>query len=143
MVASFVMTFLVSGTVTIMYVHQQSWYTAAAAIDSSRIASSALERMVYGANNKPGLRAAALGKANIAYASGGSWQLNTSPTDFISYDANSEKITNQDGFVFCSNVSTSTATVGPKGCTISLDVRTRGGRQTLTSSMQTYVQFRN
>ena len=143
MMASSVMTVLVAGTVTIMYVHQQSWFTAAVAIDSSSDVSSALERMVYGEGNNPGLRATEQGQANIVHATCGSWQLNTSPTAFLAYDANSGTITNQDGFVFCSNVSTSTATMGLGGCTISLDVQGTGGRQTLTSSMQTYVRFRN
>ena len=143
MIASSVSTALVTGTVMIFFVLQQSWFTTAVAIDTVRDASSALERLVYGASGNPGLRATTSADAFLTYPAGGNWRLNTSPTDFVAYDAVAGSITNQDGYVFCENMSTSTATMGPNGCTIMVGVQGRGGRQNLTTTMRTQVQFRN
>ena len=145
-IASFVMITVVTGAISLFVVIRNSWTTASLHLRSSSKASRALSRMVYGAGStRTGIRAAYREDVSLSPTGGGGWRLSlsTNVNETITYNPVNSNITTQTGFLIADNVVTSTAALATGGCRISLTVQEAARRRQATSTMTTYVKFRN
>jgi Tfp pilus assembly protein PilE len=117
-------------------------------------ASTGMERMVYGVGTNIGLREAAANSVTVTYSNTTDWTLTyTNLVDSASatnagaksfkYSTSKKQITDWAGKLICTNVISSTATDLANGCQITLSVAESGGGRVMTSSVITFVQFRN
>jgi prepilin-type N-terminal cleavage/methylation domain-containing protein len=112
-------------------------------------ASSGMERMVYGVGTNIGLREAGSATVSVTYSNGvADWTLTyTNLTDLaqksFKYSQSKQVITDWAGKTICTNVVSSTATNQTRGCQITLSVAESGGGRVITSSVMTFVDFRN
>lgn len=145
-IASTLMVTVVAGAISLFLVIQNSWSTASLHLQSSSKASRALTRMVYGAgSDRTGIRAAYREDVNLNQTGDGGWRLSlsTNITETLVYTPADSNIVTQTGFVIADNVVTSTAALASGGCNLSLTIREAGRRQEATTTMSTYVKFRN
>lgn len=108
---------------------------------ASARANLGLERMVYGTGTNLGLREAESSGVSTTF-SNTDWQLNFT-NQWYKYKSASKCIVNQSAKTICTNVVSSTLTYSTNGCQIALSVAESGGGRVITSTVTTYVQFRN
>lgn len=112
-------------------------------------ASSGMERMVYGVGTNIGLREAGSATVSVTYSNGAAdWTLTytnlpDSAAKSFKYSQSKQVITDWAGKTICTNVISSTATDLTSGCQITLSVAESGGGRVITSSVMTFVDFRN
>lgn len=111
-------------------------------------ASTGMERMVYGVGTNIGLREADAASVTVTYSNTTDWTLTytnvpDSAAKSFKYSTTGRKITDWAGKLICTNVISSTATDLATGCQITLSVAESGGGRVITSSVMTFVQFRN
>lgn len=147
-IASTVLLAVVVGSLSVFLVLQNTWFATSLNLRASSKVSNALTKIVYGAGStNAGVREADISEA-ILYSGGinGRWQIQffgTNSNEFVDYNPANGIISNQHGFIFCDNVTTSSAAFQNNGCRIQISVREIGGRNQADATMSTFVRFRN
>jgi hypothetical protein len=126
---------------------QQNWLSASLAMRTATEAGVTLQKIIYGDGNAVGsIREAVKQDVSFSNTAGGGWELvldGTNAANRIIYEPASNRIVHANGYVYSSNVVASTAAKPNDGCEIEVTVQHVEGSRTNSSTMSTYVRFRN
>jgi len=140
MVAIAIGSIVLLGSVGVFFIFLRFSNTTTLMRNTSSAASLALERMVVGVGANTGLR----GATNVVLSSSANgWKLAYNANLYFQYVASTQTITNDSGKVICANVTTSSVTLYPTFCRISVSVGQNAGGDTWTNAYVTQIQFRN
>jgi len=146
-IASTVLLAVAVGSLSVFFVLQNTWFATSLNLTASSKVSNALTKIVYGGGStNAGVREADISEAFLDNGNNGGWQLyffGTNSNEFVEYNPTTGIISNENGFVFCDNVTASSATFQNNGCRIEISAREVGGRKQADASMSTFVRFRN
>jgi hypothetical protein len=143
-----ILTIVTAGVFNVFVSFLRSYNASTVMRTAAAGASSGMERMVYGVGTNIGLREAGASSVIVTYSNSTDWTLTfTNLTDSakksFAYSTSTKKITDWAGKTICTNVIASTASNQTRGCQITLSVTESGGGRVVTSSVMTFVQFRN
>jgi prepilin-type N-terminal cleavage/methylation domain-containing protein len=146
-IASSVLLMVAVGSLSVFFVLQNTWFATSLNLTASSKVSNALTKIVYGGGStNAGIREAEIGEATLNTGNNGSWQLSffgTNSNEFVEYNPTTGIISNQNGFIFCDNVTASSAAFQNNGCRIEISAREIGGRKQADATLSTFVRFRN
>ncbi len=140
--ASVVMGGVITGTMSFFSFYLRGWRSTEIVMYASQDASMALQRMTHCNQGQAGLMAASRNSTTLLEADG-DWRIDYGDGQLLMYDADAGEIINENGSVICDNVVTSSAAVGPFGVQLALTVEEGARGRRYTSSMSTYIDFRN
>ncbi len=146
-IASTVLLAVAVGSLSVFFVLQNAWFTTSLNLRASSKVSNALTKIVYGGGStNAGVREADISEAILYTGMNGRWQIQffgTNSNEFVDYNPMNGIISNQNGFIFCDNVTTSSAAFQNNGCRIQISAREIGGGNQAVATMSTFVRFRN
>ena len=142
MITTVIVGLVILGAFSVLLLQQKMWVHATLRMDTSRSASLVLERMVYGAGNNSGLRAATAEDLVLEEWNNGDWRIKYDGNRQYWYTGATDRILDEGGPLF-ENISDSTAVVTNGGVEIMVAVQDFGDGRPLTSRMSTFIQFRN
>jgi hypothetical protein len=140
--ASLMMATVTAGTMSFMIFFLRGWQSTELIMFASDDASKALQRMVHCSGGQAGLMSAGWKTTQVKHQRG-DWRIDYGDGQLLMYDAKAGEIINESGAVLCDNVVTSSVALGPFGVQLALTVESEARGRRHTSSMSTYVDFRN
>lgn len=147
LVASVILTLVVGGAVSLYLAIQRMWKVVTVHMEADRLATMAVNRIVYGYGARRGLRTARYGTVALQNVSGG-WNLTyvtgNSQTNRFEYRRDTESLVLQPGGVLIGQqVTNAVVILQPFTAEIRVQTRFREGRYEAGGEYRTVVRWRN
>lgn len=142
-ISSTLLVMVCTGILSFYILLQNVWHRGTMAMTTSLKACTALNRMVYGASiSNAGLRSASETSVGQSWSSGSQY-ITYNTNKWFRYEPTAGRISDQDGNVLVTGVQTFTGMISGGGITLSISLCQTTGQHSVTSSMSTFVMFRN
>ena len=148
LIAGFLMVLVIGGTLVLYLLYQRMWRSASLRMESDRLATLAVNRMVYGIGERRGLRMARAGSVLLEPLGDVGWNLiyvtSNNQTNRFEYRRADREIRMQPGSrLVGEHVDDATAALNPPLVNIAVRVALREGRFAASSELSTSVRCRN
>lgn len=142
-----ILVIVTTGSWALFLAVQRNGVAASLAMRTTSEAARAMQQMVYAQQSGlPTMRAATAQTVAVTTPAAGGWEIALDGTGGVNrtiYEPANGRIVHANGFVYSDNVLTSSAIKANGGCMITVTVQHVEGPKTNTSSISTFVRFRN